>query len=335
MPPTSRSGSPRHCERRSTSKDTRCSASSSSIGVVLRKEDHDQPGNLLRDADLALYQAKGGGRARYSVFDPSMTSRALRHLALGNDLRRALEQDELKVCYQKVHRITGEIVGVEALLRWEHPQRGLLIPSGFILVAEETGLILPIGQWVLEEACRQARAWREQYPGDPPLTMCVNLSSKQLQHHDLVQDVTRALQETGLDSRSLCLEITESAMMEDARSTNTTLRELKSSGVKLAIDDFGIGYSSMNHLKRFPVDYVKIDPSFVAGLGERSEDEVVAWSMIRLAKGLGMEAIAEGVETAEQIARLEEMGCEMAQGYYFSEPLPGEAVSAHLAPAMP
>ena len=306
--------------------------SSASIGVVLRREDNERPGNLLRDADLALYQAKGGGRARYSVFDPSMNARALQRLELGNDLRRAIERDELKVCYQKVHLMSGEVVGAEALLRWEHPRRGLLLPAEFIPVAEETGLILPIGQWILEEACRQARAWQEQYPNDPPLTMCVNLSSRQFRHYNLIQDVTRALQETGLDSRSLCLDIAESAMMEETQFTNTTLQQLKSSGIKVAIDDFGIGYSSMRWLERFPVDYVKIDRSFVAGLGERTEDEVVARSLIRLAKGLGMEAIAEGVETAEQLARLEEMGCEMAQGHYFSEPLLSEAFSAHLAP---
>jgi EAL domain-containing protein (putative c-di-GMP-specific phosphodiesterase class I) len=228
--------------------------------------------------------------------------------------------------------MSGEVVGAEALLRWEHPRRGLLLPAEFIPVAEETGLILPIGQWILEEACRQARAWQEQYPNDPPLTMCVNLSSRQFRHYNLIQDVTRALQETGLDSRSLCLDIAESAMMEETQFTNTTLQQLKSSGIKVAIDDFGIGYSSMRWLERFPVDYVKIDRSFVAGLGERTEDEVVARSLIRLAKGLGMEAIAEGVETAEQLARLEEMGCEMAQGHYFSEPLLSEAFSAHLAP---
>jgi diguanylate cyclase (GGDEF)-like protein len=305
---------------------------SASIGIVLNTTNQDEPANLLRNADLALYQAKGSGKASYTVFDPGMSTHALEHLELGNDLRQALERDEFKVYYQpKVLLETGKILGAEALVRWEHPERGLLLPSNFVPIAEEAGLILHIGQRVLEEACRQARAWQEQYPGGPPRLMCVNLSARQFQHPDLAEDIARVLRETGLDPCSLCLEITESALMKDVQSTITTLQELKGLGVKFAIDDFGTGYSSLSYLKRFPVSFLKIDRSFIDGLEKDPEDTVLVSGIITLAHTLGMRVIAEGVETAEQLARLREMGCDIAQGNYFSEPVSGRAVTAFLA----
>ena len=305
---------------------------SASIGIVLNTTAQDEPGDLLRNADLALYQAKGNGKAGYTVFDHSMSAHALEHLELGNDLRRALERGEFRVCYQpKVLLETGKILGVEALVRWEHPERGLLLPSDFVPIAEETGLILHIGQRVLEEACRQARVWQEQCSGDPPLPMCVNLSARQFQHPELARDIARVLRETGLDPRDLCLEITESAVMKDVQSTIATLQELKALGVKFAIDDFGTGYSSLSYLKRFPVSYLKIDRSFIDGLEKDPEDTVLVSGVITLAHTLGMQVIAEGVETVGQLARLRELGCDEAQGNYFSEPVWGRAITTLLA----
>jgi EAL domain-containing protein (putative c-di-GMP-specific phosphodiesterase class I) len=220
---------------------------------------------------------------------------------------------------------------MEALARWDHPRRGLLSPTEFISLAEETGLILPIGRWVLAEACSQARAWQDRYPGDPPLLMSVNLSVRQFQHPELVEEVAQILRETGLAAGSLKLEITESVVMEDADANTITLRRLEALGVRLEIDDFGTGYSSLGYLKRFPVDVLKIDRSFVAGLGRDPEDTAIVRAVISLAHTLGLAVTAEGVETAEQLAHLREMGCELGQGYLFSEPLPSAAAGALLA----
>ena len=283
---------------------------------------------------MAMHQAKNRGRV-YSLAAAdakSMPQRALKRLELESDLRRAIEHEEFRVCYQpEVLLESGRIVGVEALVRWEHPERGLLLPDEFVPIAEETGLIVPIGRWALEAACRQARAWQQRYPADPPLVVCVNLSPRHFRRPGLVDEIVETLQNTGLEPSSLGLEITESAVMEDARSTVTTLRELAALGVQLAIDDFGTGYSSLSYLKHFPVSFLKIDRSFVDGLGEGSKDGAILEAVIGLARSLGMTAIAEGVESAEQLAQLREMGCEMGQGYYFTRPLSSEAVSALLA----
>ncbi|CAA9459132.1 MAG: diguanylate cyclase/phosphodiesterase (GGDEF & EAL domains) with PAS/PAC sensor(s) [uncultured Rubrobacteraceae bacterium] len=303
-----------------------------SIGITFSRSDKDRPGDLLRDADLAMYQAKGSGKARYEVFDPSMNTRALERLELSGALRRALEREEFRVCYQpKVKLATRELFGLEALVRWKHPQRGLVSPSEFIPIAEETGLILPIGQWVLEEACNQAKEWQEQYPSDPPLKMSVNFSARQLQHPQMVQNITRTLGETGIDPRDLILEITESVVMENAPSTIATLRKLEELGLRIAIDDFGTGYSSLSYLKRLPVSLVKIDRSFVEGLREEPKDAALVSGIISLSHKLGMQVIAEGVETAEQFAQLRELGCDLAQGNYFGEPVSGRAATAFLA----
>jgi diguanylate cyclase (GGDEF)-like protein len=326
-----------------------------SIGIAFRSSAQDKPSDLLRNADLALYRAKDKGKAHYELFNATMNTQALKSLELGNDLRRALERGELSVRYQpKVSldgnlqnylrfmgsraviasttpRVIPRIIGMEALVRWEHPKYGLLLPSEFIPVAEETGLILPIGRWVLEEACRQARAWQEQHLSDPPLVMCVNLSARQFQRSNLAQEVAEVLRETGLEQRCLELEITESVVMEDAQSTISTLRELKDLGVRLTIDDFGTGYSSLSYLKRFPIDFLKIDRSFVDGLTKEPEYVEIVSAIVTLAHTLGMQVIAEGVENAEQLAQLRGLGCDLAQGYYFSESLPAEAASAFLA----
>ena len=305
---------------------------STSIGVAVGTTDEGLPDDLLRRADMAMYEAKRKGKAHHEVFEPRMDDLALGRLRLGTDLRRAIEREEFRVFYQpEVELSTGQIVGFEALVRWEHPEHGLVSPARFIPVAEETGMIVPIGRWVLEEACRQAKKWREQRPNGPPLAMSVNLSARQFCHPDLARDVARALRETGAEPASLILEITESAVMEDARSTIDTLRELEALGVGLAIDDFGTGYSSLSYLRRFPVDYLKIDRSFVDGLEKDSGDTVLVSGIVDLAHALGLKVVGEGVETAEQLGLLRKMGCDLAQGYHFARPLPDEEAGSLLA----
>jgi len=281
-----------------------------------------------------MYRTKHKGNARYEVFEPSMGTDALRRLRLENELRRALEREEFRVYYQPIVSLDdGRIVGTEALVRWEHPQWGLLLPKEFLFVAEDTGLILHVGEGVLREACHQMRVWQQRYPDLPPMTVSVNLSPGQLFGAELVAEV---LSETELDPGSLQLEITEGMLPRNGvHAVNNTLRSLKDLGIQLAIDDFGMGYSSLSYLKRFPVDFLKIDRSFIAGLGQDtdgvSKDAEIVLAMIDLTHALGLKAVAEGVETAEQLAQLRNMGCDFAQGYYFSEPLPSEELAVILA----
>ena len=303
-----------------------------SVGISFGGRGGERPGDLLRNADLAMYQAKARGRNRHAVFEPVMGERALQRLELEGALRRALERKEFRLHYQpKVSLESGEIVAMEALIRWEHPAQGLVFPAQFVPVAEEIDLIAPIGRWVLKEACRQARRWHTRFPGMPPLKVCVNLSAKQFQHCALLEDIGAALRETGLDPSALDLEITESVVMEDAPATIATLRDLKGLGVNLAIDDFGMGYSSLSYLKRFPVDFLKVDRSLIQGIGEGPKDEAILSALVTLAHSMGTRTIAEGVETKEQLARLREAGYDFGQGYYFARPLPSQAAGALLA----
>ena len=303
-----------------------------SVGIALSATGNRTPQDVLRDADVAMYRAKAMGRGRYAVFEPSMSAGARERLELENDLRLAIERRELMVCYQpKVGLQSGRIAGVEALVRWEHPTRGLVPPAEFIPVVEETGLIIPIGDWILGEACRQARDWQEQYPSAPPLVMNVNLSARQFRQPNLAAEVARVLRETGLNPSSLELEVTESIMLDDADSANQTLRRLKNLGVRIAIDDFGTGYSSLSYLTRFPVDTLKVDRSFVARMGHEAEVTAIVQAVITLAKKLGLEVVAEGVERFEQLEQLREMECDLAQGYYFAKPLSSESIQTLLA----
>jgi EAL domain-containing protein (putative c-di-GMP-specific phosphodiesterase class I) len=260
-----------------------------------------------------------------------MNARSLERLEMENDLRRALHRRELVVHYQPVVALeTGEVVGFEALVRWDPPEHGLLTAGKFVPLAEDTGLIVPIGRWVLQEACRQARAWQRRHPSDPPPAVFVNLSAKQLQDPDLAQTVARTTRHTGLDPRCLELEITEDAAMADAPVTATVLEELKSLGLRVAIDDFGTGYSSLSYLERFPVDSLKVDRSFVESLDQDPGTTALVKAMIDLAHTLGLRVIAEGVETEEQLRRVRNLGCDLAQGDHFSRPLSGEAAGALL-----
>jgi diguanylate cyclase (GGDEF)-like protein len=302
-----------------------------SFGIALWDEARQSPADLLRNADQAMYRAKHAGKARYEVFEEAMNARALERLEMENDLRRGLERREFTVHYQPVVMLeAGEVVGFEALVRWDRPEHGLLTAGEFVPLAEDTGLIIPIGRWVLQEACRQARNWQQRYPSDPPPTVFVNLSAKQLQDPDLVQTVARTARQAGLDPRCLELEITEDAAMDDAPATAAVLEELKTLGVRVAIDDFGTGYSSLSYLERFPVDSLKVDRSFIESLGRDSGATVLVRAMIDLAHALGLRVIAEGVETDEQLRRVRELGCDLAQGCHFSGPLPGEEAGALL-----
>jgi diguanylate cyclase (GGDEF)-like protein len=304
---------------------------SASIGVAVSTH-HELPGDMLRDADTAMYQAKAAGKAHHIVFDPTMKERATERLELESELRRAIDQGELRIHYQPIIALeTGNVTEVEALVRWDHPVRGIMPPLRFIPLAEETGLILPLGQWVLEESCRQARAWQKEFPSDPPLTVSVNLSARQFAQADLVNDVARVLKETNLSPCSLKLEITESLMMVNPESTRFKLAALRDIGVRLAVDDFGTGYSSMAYLSRFPLDTLKIDKSFVGGLGEQTEADAIVRAIITLAKTLNLHVTSEGIETAEQLMRLNNLGSDLGQGYFFSRPLTTDAMRELLA----
>ncbi len=305
---------------------------SASIGVVVNESQHDSALDLLRYADVAMYSAKNSGKAHFEIFDSSMNKAAWDRLELEYALRRAIEREEFRVYYQpKVELASGRIVGMEALVRWEHPQRGLVSPTEFIPLAEETGLILRIGHWVLTQACHQARTWHDRYPTDVPLVMSVNLSSKQFGQPDLVGSIARVLQESGLPASSLKLEITESIVMDDTETTIGKLHELKALGLQLAIDDFGTGYSSLSYLKRLPLDTIKIDRAFVAGVIYHPEDDAIVRAVTTLAHSLNLTVTAEGVETSEVWEHLRDLGIELGQGYYFSGPLPGDAMELMLA----
>lgn len=305
-----------------------------SIGIVADPSDYDQPEHLLRDADTAMYRAKELGKARYQVFDEGMHHRALASLQLETDLRRALERQEFVVNYQPIVSLTsGTICGFEALVRWYHVDRGFISPAEFIPIAEETGLIVSIGEWVLREACRQMRMWQHQLPTHPPLTISVNLSAKQFWQPNLIEQIDAILQETELDSRSLKLEITESAIIDNDESVTAILQQLRNRQIQLSIDDFGTGYSSLSYLQRFPVDTLKIDRSFVSKIGETGENLEIVRAIVTLAHNLAMSAIAEGVETTQQLSHLRAAGCEFGQGYFFSKPLTPEAAAAIIATA--
>jgi diguanylate cyclase (GGDEF)-like protein/PAS domain S-box-containing protein len=298
-----------------------------SIGIAFSDRDSNEPETLIRDADAAMYRAKEKGRARYEVFDSAMRASAVDRLDIENALRRALDRRQLRVHYQPIIDLgTGRVTGMEALLRWEHPERGLLLPGEFITIAEETGLIVPIGGWVLAQACRQLQRWAAEHPETHELVATVNLSGRQLSHPRLVAEVESVLLETGIDPARIDLEITESVLMDDVGMSAETLQRLKALGVKLVIDDFGTGYSSLSYLRQFPVDGMKVDRSFVDGLGTDPGDTAIVAAIVNLAHTLGLDAIAEGVETAAQLAELRELGCDAAQGFYVARPLPPEAL---------
>jgi diguanylate cyclase (GGDEF)-like protein/PAS domain S-box-containing protein len=303
-----------------------------SIGIAMGDARTKTPEELLRDADTAMYRAKEDA-ADYRMFDPGMYERVLERLELENELRRAPEKEEFTIYYQPKFRLAqpGRIESIEALVRWEHPQRGLMLPEDFIPIAEETGLIISIGGWVMKEACRQAKEWQERYPSEAPSSVCVNLSASQVRHPGLLQDVRAALRDSGLEAGSLILEITEGTLLKDTEVLETIFGELKTLGVRLAIDDFGKEYSSLSYLKRLPVDGLKIDGSFVARLGRDPSSTTIVKAVISLAHSLGLEVTGEGVESAEQLEHLIRMGCDLAQGYHLARPLPSEEVEPLLA----
>jgi diguanylate cyclase (GGDEF)-like protein/PAS domain S-box-containing protein len=296
-----------------------------SIGIALSAAGYEYPEDILRDADTAMYRAKTLGKARFEVFDKTMHANALHLLQMETDLWRAVERKELTLDYQPIVSLqTGRIAGFEALLRWQHPSRGIVSPLDFISVAEETGLIVPIGQWVLDQGCRQIRDWQKLYPQDKRLYVSVNLSAKQFMQPDLIDQVSLALDKAGLNPSSLKVEITESMVMQNVESATKMLGQLRALGVEISIDDFGTGYSSLSYLHRFPISTLKVDRSFVSSMTDNQENLEIVRTIVGLARNLKMEVVAEGVETADQAAKLRTMGCQYGQGYYFSKALNAE-----------
>ena len=305
---------------------------SASIGITLGSAHaNDDPEGMLRGADDAMYRAKEQGPGRYEVFDPAMQARAQERLTLEAELGRAVEQGEFVLHYQPIVSLgDGSMVGFEALLRWQHPEKGLQRPSAFLPFAEEMNLSVPIDGWVLEEACRQAKLWEADYPSASLMTMEVNLSTRQLKGGGLARTIEEVLARVALKVHTLALDITEGVLIKASEDNVQTLENLKKLGIRLELDDFGTGYSSLSYLKHFPVDGVKIDKSFVAGLGEDTTDEALVRMIIDLCHTLGLEVLAEGIETPEQAASLKDMGCDFGQGYYFARPLPSEEFAERL-----
>ena len=302
-----------------------------SVGVAILTSREQTADELLRNADVSMYMAKAKGKNRIEVFEPRMHAAAQTRLALKVDLERALERGEFFVVYQPVINLsTLKMVGVEALLRWQHPERGVVGPYEFIPVAEETGLIIPLGRWVLEQACRQSRAWDSQAP-TRPLTMNVNVSGRQAAEPGFVTEVAQVLAEIGIDAGRLVLEFTEGVLMQDTEATMGTLRALKGLGIRLAIDDFGTGYSSLSYVRQFPIDVLKIDRSFVASMSAGPDEIALMGSILKLSETLHLQTVAEGIEDAEQLAGLQAMGAELGQGFLFAKPLTTIEISALLA----
>ncbi len=295
-----------------------------SVGVVMADARYQRAEDMVRDADTAMYSAKDRGKARCEIFDTSMLAAAEERLLIESDLRQAIERQEFQLHYQPIVTLSDQrLSGFEALVRWQHPGRGLQPPNAFIPIAEETGLIVPIGLWVLREACRQMRAWDAEFPECADLMVNVNLSARQVLHPTLLADVAAVLVETGLAPRRLKLEITESLVLEGSNEVIAILKALRALGVQLGLDDFGMGYSALSYLQQLPVQTLKIDRSFVSGIQNTGNAEIVR-AILSLASGLSMNVTAEGVETADQAARLQDLSCEFAQGYYFDRPLTPE-----------
>ena len=300
---------------------------SSSVGIALNRSEHDRPESLLRDADTAMYKAKVNGKTRFELFSQDMQNQTTERLRLETDLRRAVERSELQVHYQPVVDLQSrEILEVEALLRWEHPRRGFISPAEFIPVAEESGLIGSIGHWVLVQACRQERVWRDEFGPHAPAKVSVNLSARQFSPA-LVKEIQEALREADLGPEGLKLEITEGILMRSEASTLAILFELKELQIDLVLDDFGVGYSSLAYLKRFPFSSLKIDRSFVQRVGRDPEDAAIVRAIVTIAKALHMNIVAEGIETVDQYEQLRALGCDRGQGYYFARPMTAHAVS--------
>jgi len=305
-----------------------------SIGIAVGLAEDAHPADLLKEAEIALHRAKADPVRKVVVFDPEMRTQTLERAGMEHDLRRAIERSELCLHYQPlVDLTTGSVVGVEALLRWNHPTRGLVAPLSFIPLAEETGLILPIGRWVLESACHQLREWQRRFPAAARLQVSVNLSARQFAEADLIGNVAAILDHAGLRPEDLELEITESVVMDQTEASIERLRGLRALGVHLVLDDFGTGYSSLAYLRRLPLDTIKVDRSFVMGLGSDPADMPIVQAVISLAHGLGIDVVAEGIETPSQLATLQRLACDRGQGYWFSRPLPAPMLEALLAEA--
>ncbi|HUP53913.1 MAG TPA: diguanylate cyclase, partial [Methylomirabilota bacterium] len=310
---------------------------SASMGIALAQPGRATPEELLREAEIAMVRAKGHATQRHALFEPSMSAQTMERVELESDLRSALQNGELRVHYQPIVTLANtEIVGFEALVRWQHPTRGLVAPLSFIPLAEETGLIVPLGKWVLETACRQAARWRSARTesGAKPLFVSVNLSAREFIQADLVEDVASILAETGIDAGALELEITESVLMDQSEVGIRTLGRLRALGVRLVLDDFGTGYSSLSYLKHLPLDTIKIDRSFVAAIEDNADRSIVE-AVVALAHGLGLAVVAEGIETEHQAERLLELGCDLGQGYLFSRPVPAGRTAALLRTGNP
>ena len=307
---------------------------SASIGIVFSSTEYNNAADLLRDADIAMYRAKETGKARYAVFDRVMYDEAVRLIELENSLRLALDRKEFEMYYQPIVSLNSNtLAGFEALIRWQHPQKGFISPNEFIPLAEDTGLIIDLGEWILREACQQLQEWRDRFAEVPQiqaLKMSINLAGPQLREANFTERLEQILSTTGLDGNCLRLEITEGVLIEPEGNIKNTLKQIKDKNIKLSIDDFGTGYSSLSYLRRFPIDNLKIDRSFVQQMNYDVENFEIVRLIVTLAKTLGMNTISEGVETARQLEQLKSLGCEFAQGYFFAKPLSSQAAELML-----